>query len=100
MTKSKAENELKKLSESINKHVAEIERHFFLIGIDLLKAQMYVKAIGGNFKKWIEDNTKLDKSTAYKLIKLVKKDKELVNSKNYSSVKKQISLYKLIRLIK
>lgn len=90
------ENTLEKLKESINKKYEDIEHTFYLIGVDLIKVNMYVK----NFRKWVKANTRIDVSTAYTLMRLVKRDKELSDSKKYNAVRPKICLTKLIRLLK
>ena len=87
---------LDELKERINQRYEDIEHNFYLIGLDLIKVNMYVK----NFRKWVKDNTQMDVSTAYTLMRLVKRDKELSDSKKYKAVRPKISLFKLIRLLK
>lgn len=93
---SQSNKVLDSLKESINKRYADIEHNFYLIGIDLIKVNMYVS----NFRKWVKENTNIDVSTAYTLMRLVKRDKELADSKKYKTVRPQICLTKLIRLLK
>ncbi len=90
------EKTLDKLKESINQKYDDIEHNFYLIGVDLIKVNMYVK----NFRKWVKENTRIDVSTAYTLMRLVKRDKELSDSKKYNTVRPKICLTKLIRLLK
>jgi hypothetical protein len=87
---------LNDLKDSINKRYADIEHNFYLIGLDLIKVNMYVK----NFRKWVEDNTEIDVSTAYTLMRLVKRDKELSDSNKYNVVRPKICLSKLIKMLK
>lgn len=90
------EKTLDQLKESINKRYEDIEHNFYLIGLDLMKVNMYVK----NFRKWVAQNTRIDVSTAYTLMRLVKRDKELSDSKKYQVLRPKICLTKLIRLLK
>jgi hypothetical protein len=87
---------LDQLKASINKRYDDIEHNFYLIGLDLIKVNMHVK----NFRKWVKDNTRIDVSTAYTLMRLVKRDKELTDSKKYNNVRAKINLTKLIRMLK
>jgi hypothetical protein len=93
--KPKGDN-LDQLKESINKRYEDIEHNFYLIGLDLIKVNLIVK----NFRKWVQENTRIDVSTAYTLMRLVKRDKELYDNKKYSAVRPKISFTKLVRLLK
>lgn len=90
------ENSLEKLKESINKKYDDIEHTFYLIGLDLIKVNIMVK----NFRKWVKENTRIDISTAYTLMRLVKRDKELSDNKKYKTVRPKICLTKLVKLLK
>jgi hypothetical protein len=92
-TKSKTLEELK---VNINKRFEDIEHNFYLIGIDLLKVNLYVV----NFRRWIQENTTIGVSTAYLLMQLVKRDQELSGSDKYKSIKPKISFSKLTKLLK
>jgi hypothetical protein len=87
---------LEELRTSINKRYEDIERNFYQLGLDLLKVNLYVK----NFRKWVKENTEMSTSMAYTLMRLVKRDQELSDSKKYLSIKPKVSLYKLIKLLK
>lgn len=94
---SKPKNKLlDQLKENINKRYEDIEHNFYLIGLDLIKVNMHVK----NFRKWVKENTQIGVSTAYTLMRMVKKEKELTNSKKYKAVRPKISFYKLTKLLK
>ena len=88
--------ELDGLKENINKRYQNIEENFYLLGLDLIKVNMFVK----NFRKWVKDNTEMSTSMAYTLMRLVKRDKELADNKKYQQVKPKVSMYKLIKLLK
>lgn len=88
--------DLEQLKDSINKRYENIEREFYNLGLDLIKVNLYVK----NFRRWVKDNTQMDVSTAYTLMRLVKRDRELADNKKYQQVKPQVSMYKLIKLLK
>ena len=87
---------LDELKERIKKKLDDIERNFYSIGVDLLRVNLIAK----NFRKWVLDNTSLDVSTAYALMRLVKRDKELLDSKSYQDAKGTICFSKLTRLLK
>lgn len=88
--------DLDELKSSINKRYEDIEQNFYLIGLDLIKVNMYVK----NFRKWVKENTEMSVSMAYTLMRLVKRDKELSGNEKYKEIKPKVSLYKLIKLLK
>lgn len=87
---------LNEIKERINKRFEDIERNFYQIGLDLIKVNMMVK----NFRKWVSENTTMGKSTAYTLMQIVKRDKELAGSKKFDAAKRKISYYKLTKLVK
>ncbi len=91
-----SDNNLENLKQSINKKYDDIEHTFYLIGLDLIKVNMMVK----NFRKWVKQNTRIDVSTAYTLMRLVKRDTELCDNKKYKTVRPKICLTKLVKLLK
>lgn len=92
---SKAKD-LQQLKDSINKRYENIEREFYQLGLELIRVQMLTR----NFRAWVRENTQMDVSTAYTLMRLVKRDRELANNKKYQQVKPKVSMFKLIKLLK
>ncbi len=87
---------LEEIKTSINKKFEHIEENFYLIGLDLMKVNLYVK----NFRRWVKENTTMGVSTAYLLMQLVKRDQELAGNEKYKAIKPKISFYKLTKLLK
>jgi len=95
-TKEKNNKELERLKNTINKRYEDIEHNFYLIGLDLIKVNLIVD----NFRNFCKMNLTIDSSTAYTLMRLVKRDQELSSSSKYKSIKPKLNLTKLIRLLK